>query len=154
MKLSTICYLESDKMTLLLYRNKKHGDMHEGKWVGIGRKFEDGETPEECINREFYEETGLRLINPAMRGIIVFPNFFKEEDWIMLVFKCTDYEGILTNTQEGTLEWVETDKIGSLSMWDGDRLFLKWMNEPNFFSAKITYSDKKLKSYSVEHYSF
>lgn len=154
MKLTTTCYLESHNKTLLLYRNKKQGDMHEGKWVGIGGKFETGETPEDCINREFYEETGLQLKNPTMRGIIVFPNFFKEEDWIMFVFRCTDYEGILSSTNEGTLKWVETDKIENLSMWEGDRLFLSWMNEPKFFSAKMTYSDKKLKSYSVEYYNF
>lgn len=154
MKLSTICYLNCDDKTLLLQRNKKENDMHEGKWVGIGGKFEENETPEECINREFFEETGLRLKAPKMRGIIFFPAFFKNEEWIMFLFTCDDYEGTLIESKEGTLKWIENNEVNELNMWDGDRLFLEWMKEDSFFSAQIVYENQILKSHTVNKYKF
>lgn len=154
MKLSTICYLESKGKTLLLQRNKKENDMHEGKWVGIGGKFEENETPEECIKREFLEETGLNLKSPRMRGMIFFPKFFKNEDWIMFVFVCDNYDGDMIDSNEGTLKWIDNDKIAQLEMWDGDSIFLEWMKEDTFFSARMVYDNQKLKDYTVSKYKF
>ena len=62
MKLTTLCYIEQDGKYLMLYRNKKENDINEGKWIGVGGRFEEGETPEECVLREVQEETGLTLL--------------------------------------------------------------------------------------------
>lgn len=69
---TTLCYIEQEGKYLMLLRNKKKNDLNEGKWIGIGGKFEDGETPDECLLREVYEETGVRLTNYKLRGIIGF----------------------------------------------------------------------------------
>lgn len=67
MKLLTLCYIRHDNKTLMLHRIKKHGDIHEGMWVGLGGKFEEGETPETCVIREIYEESGLKIKNPKLK---------------------------------------------------------------------------------------
>ncbi len=40
-----------------------------GKWIGVGGKFEEGESPDECLLREVREETGLTLTSYRCRGI-------------------------------------------------------------------------------------
>lgn len=154
MKLTTICYIEKDGKTLMLYRNKKKDDVHEGKYVGVGGKFEQGETPEECIIREVKEETGLTLKSLTYKGLITFPKFKDEEDWYMFLYSSDEFEGVLSeqdldDCKEGKLLWVDNDKIFDLNMWEGDRLFLDWAKKGKIFSAKITYDNGKLKDYSV-----
>lgn len=154
MKLTTICYIEKDGQTLMLYRNKKKDDVHEGKYVGVGGKFEHGETPEECIIREVKEETGLTLKSLTYKGLITFPKFKDEEDWYMFLYFSDEFEGTLSekdldDCKEGKLLWVDNDKIFDLNMWEGDRLFLDWAKTGKIFSAKITYDNGKLKDYSV-----
>ena len=68
MKLATLCYVISNGKTLMIYRNKKENDYHEGKWNGLGGKFEQGETPEECAIREVYEESGL-IVTTLAAGV-------------------------------------------------------------------------------------
>lgn len=75
MKLATLCYIKKDGKTLMLHRIKKKNDMHEGKWNGLGGKFEPGETPEDCVIREIEEESGLNIIKPRLRGLLTFPEF-------------------------------------------------------------------------------
>lgn len=154
MKLTTICYIKKDNKTLMLYRNKKENDIHEGKYVGVGGKFEEGETPEECILREVKEETGLTLKSTKYNGLITFPKFKNNEDWYMFIYSSDEFEGDLTkedmkNCPEGKLVWVDNDKLLDLNMWEGDKLFLKWVETNRIFSAKMTYEGKKLKDYNV-----
>lgn len=154
MKLTTICYIEKDDKTLMLYRNKKKDDIHEGKYVGVGGKFEQGETPEECVIREVKKETGLTLKSLSYKGLITFPKFKDEEDWYMFLYFSDEFEGELSekdlnDCKEGNLIWVDNDKIFDLNMWEGDRLFLNWAKTGNIFSAKIVYDNGKLKDYNV-----
>lgn len=154
MKLTTICYIEKDDKTLMLYRNKKKDDIHEGKYVGVGGKFEQGETPEECIIREVKEETGLMLKSLTYKGLITFPKFKNEEDWYMFLYFSDDFEGSLSekdldDCKEGKLLWVDNDKIFDLDMWEGDRLFLNWAKTGKIFSSKIIYNNGELEDYSV-----
>ena len=134
--LTTICYIEKDGKTLMLYRNKKKNDVHEGKYVGIGGKFEFGETPEECIIREIKEETGLTVNSLRYHGLISFPKFANDDNWYMFIFSCRDFEGEvpedrLDDCPEGRLLWVDNDKVMDLNMWDGDRVFLEWVATKN-----------------------
>lgn len=141
MKLATLCYVRKDGKTLMVHRNKKANDMHQGKWNGLGGKLEPGETPEECCIRELYEETGLIVRNPQLKGLITFPGFSNDEDWYTFLFVITDFDGQLIDSPEGELEWVEDDRLLELNLWEGDRIFIPWLEQPGFFSAKYVYKD-------------
>ena len=100
MKLATLCYIKRNNQTLMLHRIKKENDMHQGKWNGLGGKFEPGETPEACAVREIYEESGLRVNDPELRGILTFPAFNDDEDWYAFVFVVRDFSGELIDRVE------------------------------------------------------
>ena len=152
MKLATLCYVRKDGKTLMVHRNKKPNDMHLGKWNGLGGKLEPGESPEECCVRELYEETGLRVRNPIFKGMITFPAFDTVDDWYTFLFVIEDFEGELIDSPEGRLEWVEDERLLELNLWEGDRVFLPWLNQPRFFSAKFVYEDYQFVSYEVKFY--
>lgn len=153
-KLGTICYLDNGKQLLLLHRNKKENDVHAGKWVSVGGKFEAGESPEECAKREILEETGLIAHSLELRGMITFPEFTPEDDWYTYVFIVKDFSGELIECDEGTLEWVDYEEVLSKPTWEGDYIYLEWLltNQP-FFSAKFSYDRQgHLKEHDVIFY--
>lgn len=152
MKLATLCYIMKDNRTLMLYRNKKENDYHEGKWNGLGGKFEQGETPQECAIREVKEETGLTVFNPLLKGIITFPMFDTKEDWYVFLFVMKVFEGELIDSPEGHLEWIDNDKLDKLNLWEGDKIFIPWLFEEKFFSAKFNYENGKFIDYTVDFY--
>jgi 8-oxo-dGTP diphosphatase len=149
MKLATLAYLRRDGKTLMVHRNKKVNDMHQGRWNGLGGKFESGETPEECVIREIREESGLIARNPILKGFLTFPGFSNDEDWYAFVFVVNDFEGELIDSPEGDLQWVDDHELPNLFLWEGDLLFLPWLERTGFFSGKFTYRDNKLVSHSV-----
>ena len=124
-KLTTLCYIIKDGKVLLLYRNKKKNDLNEGKWVGIGGKFLDGETPDECLLREVYEETRLRLTDFHLHGVVTFVSDRWDNEY-MLLYSSRDFEGeLISDCREGTLSWIPLDQVMTLPMWEGDRYFLE-----------------------------
>ncbi len=149
MKLATLCYVKKDGKTLMLHRVKKENDIHEGKWNGLGGKFEQGETPEQCAIRELYEEAGITVRNPELKGVLTFPKFAKGEDWYVFVFVVRDFSGDLIVSNEGNLEWIDDPKIFDLNLWEGDEIFLKWMEEGKFFSGLFEYENGRLTNHSV-----
>ena len=151
-QLATICYIDNGKELLMLHRNKKPNDVHEGKWIGVGGKLERGETPQECAEREILEETGLKA-KPVLKGVITFPEFTLDLDWYTYVFKVTEFEGDLIDCNEGTLEWVPYDEVLSKPTWEGDHTFVEWLLEDKpFFSAKFVYDGDKLLDTQVDFY--
>ncbi|MBN2460749.1 MAG: 8-oxo-dGTP diphosphatase [Candidatus Cloacimonetes bacterium] len=152
MKLGTLCYLRKEGKTLMIYRNKKDNDYHEGKYNGLGGKFLPGETPEECAIREVQEESGLVMRNPRLHGCITFPLFDGRDDWYVFIFTCGDFSGRMIDSPEGYLEWVNNDNLLQLPLWEGDRIFLPWLEKDNFFSAIFNYQDKHLVSWDVRFY--
>lgn len=137
----------------MLHRTKKKDDQHQGKWNGLGGKMEPGESPEECVIREVKEESGLDIRNPRLRGILTFPSFEQqEEDWYVFVFTVEDFTGTLAESSEGDLAWIEDAKMGSLHTWDGDKIFIPWLDQEKFFSAKFNYANGKLVSHTVSFY--
>ncbi len=136
----------------MVHRVKKLNDMHQGKWNGLGGKFEPGETPEECAIREIYEESGIKVSNPVLKGLLTFPGFANDEDWYAFVFVARDFEGELIDSPEGVLGWIDDDRLLDLELWEGDRIFLKWLDHPGFFSAKFNYLDGKFIDYDVKFY--
>ena len=129
----------------MLHRTKKENDINEGKWIAIGGHCENGESPEECAKREVMEETGLKVGNMRFRGIVT---FFSRPDYTeyMCIFTTKDFEGSLHECNEGDLEWVKKDRINSLNVWEGDRIFnrLIMKDDQPFFSLKLTYDKEKL----------
>lgn len=156
MKLATLCYIQNDQnQTLMMHRIKKENDMHEGKWNGLGGKFEKGESPEECVIREIFEESGLHISSPILHGFLSFPDFDGNDDWYVFLFTASEYSGTMIQSEEGHLEWIDNDRLLELPLWEGDKYFLSWMKEhKSFFSAKFNYKDQELISHSVVFYPF
>ena len=154
MKLATLCYVQDKKTnsTLMLHRVKKENDYHRGKWNGLGGKFEPGESPEECAVREIKEESGLNVKSIKMKGFITFPIFDGIEDWHVFVFVIDDYNGELIDSNEGNLGWIPNEELININLWEGDKYFIPWLFEDNFFSAKFIYEDGKYLSHTVHFY--
>lgn len=150
MKDATLCYIESDGKYLMLLRNRKQNDPNEGKWIGVGGKREAGETPEECARREIREETGLKAVRLVPCGNVYFRSDVWEEE-IMRLFLVTEFEGELTDCDEGELHWIEKDRIFDLKLWDGDRIFLKYLiNGVHFDEMTLTYRGERLCGCTVD----
>jgi len=149
MKVATLCYVRTNGKTLMIHRIKRDHDMHKGKWNGLGGKLEPGETPEECVIREVREECGLTVKNPFLKGFLTFPAFDGFDDWYVFVFVATEFEGVQTDTEEGELEWIEDSKLVTLNLWEGDRIFLNWLDQKGFFSAKFVYENGRLLNYDI-----
>lgn len=136
----------------MIHRVKKANDVHQGKWNGLGGKLDPGETPEECVVREVWEESGLKIRNPVLKGFLTFPGFANDEDWYAFVFVAREFEGELIESPEGPLEWVPDEQLSSLPLWEGDYIFLPWLEQDGFFSGKFTYKDGRLVDHSVVFY--
>jgi len=132
----------------LEHRNKKVNDIHEGKWNGLGGKFETGETPEECVVREVLEESGLSIQHPKLCGLLMFPKF-KGNDWYVFVFTADEFSGELIDSPEGKLEWIHDDQVPSLNLWASDHIFMPWIQQGKFFSAKFEYGGDQMRTYHV-----
>lgn len=152
MKLATLCYVRQEGQTLMVHRIKKANDMHQGKWNGLGGKLEPGETPEECARREIREESGLEVTNLSLKGLLTFPGFANDEDWYAFVFTADSEGGELIDPAEGYLSWIDDDQLLALNLWEGDRIFLPWLERAGFFSGKFTYKENKLVEHSVIFY--
>ena len=145
MKQTTLCYIEKGGQYLMLHRVKKENDENKDKWIGIGGKFEDRESPEDCVLREVKEETGLTLTEYRYRGLVTFVSDRWETEYMHL-FTATGYTGtMLTDCDEGELAWIKKAELLRLTMWEGDRIFLRLLDsgEP-FFSLKLCYQGEKL----------
>ncbi len=145
--LTTLCYIEKDEKYLMLHRISKSGDINKGKWIGVGGHFEEGESPEECLAREVKEETGFTLSGFSFRGIVTFSSNVCETEYMMLFTgSLSEGEGdILPDCNEGILKWIDKKDVLSLNLWEGDKIFLKLLNEDrDFFSLKLVYENDDL----------
>ena len=144
MKNTTLCYLLRGDDVLLLHRVKKENDLNHDKWIGIGGKFEEGESPEECLLREVWEETGLTLTNYRFRAVVTFVADGWDTEYMHL-FTATGWTGELKECDEGVLEWISREKMKTLPQWEGDKIFLKLLEEDApFFSLKLRYEGEHL----------
>ncbi len=140
---TTLIYIEKDEKYLMLHRTKKENDINKDKWIGIGGHLENGESPEEGIQREVTEETGLRLLQYQYRGIITF--VYNQQTEYMHLFTSNSFEGTLIDCDEGELAWVDKQQLLQYPLWPGDRIFLKLITEPcPFFSLKLVYQNDLL----------
>ena len=144
MKMTTLCYLEQNGRYLMLHRTKKDHDENHDKWIGVGGKFEDGESPEDCMRREVWEETGLTVTKFRYRGIVTFVSDVYPCEYMHL-FTCTDWTGEQKDCDEGELEWISKQDLYNLTLWEGDRIFLRLLDsDAPFFSLKLSYQGDAL----------
>ena len=150
MKNTTLCYIEQGSRCLMLHRTKKANDENEGKWIGVGGKCEEGESPEDCLLREVREETGLMLTDWRYRGLVTFVSDVWPTEYMHL-FTSDAFEGTLAGPcVEGELAWVEKSAVPGLPLWEGDRIFLRLLaQEAPFFSLKLVYRASTLVSASL-----
>ena len=142
---TTLCYITRGDEVLMLHRTKKKNDLNQDKWIGIGGKFEANESPDECLLREAYEETGLTLTNWKCHGVITFLTDGEFEGEYMYLFSCDEFTGELKTCDEGQLQWVSREFLDKLPKWEGDKIFLDlmWQDAP-FFLLKLRYSGDRL----------
>lgn len=141
---TTLCYIEKDGQYLMLLRNKKEKDFNKNKWIGVGGKFEEAESPEECLLREVKEETGLTLLDYRLRGVITFVSDEFPCEY-MYLFTADQFEGELIPCDEGELRWIPKEEVLQLNLWEGDRAFLKLLAEDSpFFTMKLNYKGHEL----------
>ena len=155
MKLSVLCYITKNGKTLMLHRVKKESDLtngHYGKWNGLGGKIEPDESPEEAVIREVFEESGLMIKDPTLKGIITYPSTSTDEEWINFIFTTKKFTGKLIECNEGDLKWIKTSEIKKLNLWESDYLFLPLINKKGIFTAKITYKKGKVISSIINKY--
>ena len=144
MKQTTLCYLERGDEYLMLHRTKKKNDENHDKWIGVGGKFEANESPEDCMRREIFEETGLTVTDYRYRGIVTFVSDIYETEYMHL-FTVTNWTGEARECDEGELAWIKKQKLFDLTLWQGDRIFLRLLEEDApFFSLKLTYEGDEL----------
>ena len=144
MKQTTLCYIEQDGCYLMLHRVKKENDENKDKWIGIGGKFEDKESPEDCVLREALEETGLTLDSYRYRGLVTFVSDRWPTEYMHL-FHAGGFHGELKTCDEGDLQWLPKEQLYSLPMWEGDRIFLDLLEQDvPFFSLKLVYEGETL----------
>ena len=145
MKNTTLCYIEKNGQYLMLHRTKKENDINHDKWIGVGGKFEENESPEDCLLREVREETGLTLTQFRLCGVITFLSDEWEGEY-MYLFHATAYTGQIAECDEGVLEWIDKEKAIALPTWEGDKIFLRLMDEDGpFFSLKLRYEGDTLR---------
>ena len=142
---TTLCYITRGDQVLMLHRTKKKNDINQDKWIGIGGKFEGCESPEECLLRETWEETGLTLTSWRCRGVITFLTGDPTQGEYMYLFTADGFEGDLKECNEGDLQWVSRDFLDQLPKWEGDQIFLDllWQDAP-FFLLKLRYDGDQL----------
>ena len=144
MLLTTLCYIEKGDQYLMLHRVKKEHDINKDKWIGVGGKFEDKESPEDCLFREVREETGLTLTSWKFRGILTYETEF------MHLYTADDWEGEMIECNEGNLEWLDKKEVFNLKVWEGDKIFFWLMqHDAPFFSLRLEYVGDELVSYSL-----
>ena len=140
MLLTTLCYMEKGNQYLMLHRVKKEHDINKDKWIGVGGKFEDKESPEDCLLREVREETGLTLTSWKFRGIITFVTDRYETEFMHL-YTADGWEGEMIECNEGNLEWLEKKEVFNLKVWEGDKIFFDLLERDcGFFSLKLVYN--------------
>ena len=142
---TTLCYIEKDGAYLMIHRVKKKNDLNHDKWIGVGGKFEYGESPHECAIREIREECGIVPKDLRYRGIVTFVSDEYGTEYMHL-FTSDGYEGEIDyNCDEGVLEWVKKEKIPSLPIWEGDKIFFELLDkDEGFFSLKLEYEGDRL----------
>ncbi len=149
-QLATLCYLVTQDSILMLHRNKNPEDFHFGKWNGLGGKCNLRETPEDCVRREVFEESGLTITTADSLGILNFPNFTPSVDWNVHLYRSLDFSGELTENHEGSLSWIKKSDVLNLNLWPGDQVFLPYVIRGEEISGRFYYENGVYKGHEID----
>ena len=156
MRNTCLCYIENNSCYLMMHRVKKQIDENKNKWIGIGGKFEEAESPEDCAVREIREETGLRFSTQELRyrAVVTFVSDEWGTEYMHLFTASADEEKLsslrMEKDAEGVLEWVPISDVARLPIWEGDKIFLQLLVEDSpFFSLKLEYQGDTLISHTL-----
>lgn len=150
LKPTVLCYIQKNGKTLMLHKMKN--DFQHNKWNGLGGKMEHNESPEDAVKREVFEESGLILKKPILKGIITYPQTNNDDYCIAFIFTAKQFSGQLIESREGKPEWIKTTQLKKLNMWQGDKYFLHLLNKKGIFTGKITYDGEKVIKAEMEKY--
>lgn len=156
--LATLGYIVSPdgRQVLLVHRNKRLDDLHYGKYNGLGGKLDRDESVTNCMKREILEESGLHVEAMTLRGMINWPGFGKnEEDWFGFIFRIDRWSGTPHDgNHEGTLEWIDRERLLDLPMWESDKHFLPMVfdDSPAVFHGVMPYQNGHMVAWSYERY--
>lgn len=140
---STACYLKEDDKVLMIKFKKKWGQVY----APPGGKFETGESPLDCILREYYEETGLTLINPKLQGISYWQDDY---EGIIFIFVAEEFEGQIKESEEGKLEWLEIKDLEKINQFEQNEKFTPYLFKNNMFEGKFNLDNKcKVQKYEI-----
>jgi 8-oxo-dGTP diphosphatase len=155
--LATLGYVMSTdgQRVLMVHRNRRPDDVHFGKYNGLGGKLEPGEDIVTCMRREIREEAGIEADSPVLRGTINWHGFGKQgEDWFGFIFRIDKWHGQpLDENRDGTLEWIEVERLFELPIWEGDRYFLPLVfdDKPAPFHGVMPYLDGRPVNWKYTH---
>lgn len=143
---STLCYLiKGDKILMIKYHKK-----WEQVYNAPGGKMESGETPCDCVVREFKEETGLELINPKLKGLAYWKN--NNDEGLMFIFIAKAYNGNLDEDNiEGKSEWIDIKNMNDLNQFPTNKKFIEYLFKPALFEGKfILDNNNDIINYSIK----
>ena len=151
MKNTTLCYIENGSKYLMMHRIKKKNDENHDKWIGVGGKFQDGESPYDCIRREIAEEVGISDYSLSYRGIVTFVSDIYGTEYMHLFTAKAKSQDVNKNCDEGELVWIDKSKVYQLPIWEGDKIFFRLLEkDAEFFSLKLIYEKDKLIGHVLE----
>ncbi len=146
-------FSDGTERVLMIHRNSKErpDDFHAGKWNGLGGKCDPGESYRQTAARELHEESTLKIAPEKFHFIahLTFPNFkpLKAEDWSCMLFWAEVDEAaaksVPASVNEGSLHWIEKEKVPALNLWDGDHHFIQHVIAKRSFTGCIWYIDGK-----------
>lgn len=142
---------EDRQRVLMVHRNARSNDYHQGKYNGLGGKMEPHEDIVQCMKREIMEEAGVEVTDLSLRGTVNWTGFGPQgEDWLGFIFLIHQFEGTpFTQNEEGTLEWIAIHELSQLPMWEGDKYFLPLIfdQDPRVFHGYMPYKEGKPQSW-------
>ena len=153
---TTLCYISQGDNWLFIRKSRKD-DPNQGKYLGIGGHIEEGETPDECMIREIFEETGLTkddLINLRRMGIIDFESdiWGKEEMNVYLADLKDGRDPTSYECDEGCLMWIRKTDAFDLPMWEGDRIMFRKLLMEERFHMSMRYEGETLVETEEKQY--
>ena len=111
--------METELTNMVMIRDPKTGKVvlenRERSWCGIsfpGGHVEPGESFSESAVREVWEETGLKIENPQLCGLIHWSNRETHARYLVFCYRCETFSGTLIDrTEEGPVFWEDPEKI-------------------------------------------